>query len=326
MKKLAVSTACISCGLCTVTNEYLQEDSTGQAIPVPGKLISDNELATVKQLIDNCPVSAISFVEVQKPMSAKDFIAAATKKISAIATLPTPKQSDFPYNSSEFSVPYYGAAGQYRYEYSSESSANSAAEREFNEKAYSQLKPFALKLVMQYKSKYLAPYYVSGPTSIYEKKNAEIKSLLAEIAGEYESIFGQKLPASFVTFEVFPDTERNSMLDMLRKDTVFSDEIADLIASKHRSEYPISNYRSTWDTDYEDKYIGKGMFGDKYKTVYCYKNVEAANKELADDMLRVAGWADINEIALDKACVVVDQYNRNMKKAIEEKIAILKNL
>lgn len=326
MKKIVVSSECIACGLCTATDKYLQEDNVGQAVPIPGKLINDSELNEVNDLISNCPAKALSLVEVKNAKSKKDFIAAAIKKLSEIDEMEKPKQSDFPYNSSELSVPYYGATGQYSYNYSSNSSANSAAEREFNSRAYSQMKPFALKLVMQYKSKYLAPYYVAGATSVYEKKNTEIEKILAEISGELESMFGEELSPDFVEFDVLPDTSRDSMLDMLRKDTVFADEVAERISNRHRSEYPLSSYSMYWDVDYEEKYVGKGVFGDKYKTMYCYSGVEVANEHFAKDMLYIAGYIDINITAYDKACVVVSEYNTNFKKAIEEKIAILKSV
>lgn len=302
----------------------MQEDKAGKAQPIPGKLINDAELKEVNQLISKCPTNALSLSDVNSNMSKKDFVDNAIKKLSSISEISI-KKSDFPYKESEFSVPRYGAAGQYSYNYSSESSANNAAEREFDSRAYSQMKPFALNLVMQYKSKYLAPYYSADSANVYTKKNSEIIQVLSEIAGEYESLFNKKLDSSFTVFDISPDTSRNSVLDMLRKDTLFADEVAERIANKHRSEYPISHYRTYWDTDSEEKYVGKGVFGDKYKTVYCFSGVENANAEFARDMLWIAGYIDINETAYDKACVVVNEYNRNMAKAIEEKISILKN-
>ena len=367
MKKFSVSSDCVFCGLCTVTDTFLQEDNTGCVVPIPGKFIVDSNLDEAMQLVKNCPVGALSLVETEgiateknnkismdeihtqekskdkkknsspktskkvatkkesaHNISRKDFISKAEKCLLAISGLKRPELSDFPYNSSEFSIPCYGAVGQWSYDYSSYSSADNAAEREFNSKAYSQLKPFALKLVMQYKSKYLALYYADGKNRIYEKKNAEIKKVLKEIAGEYECLFGKKLDKSFTDFDVLPDTYRDSMFDMLKRDTVFSDEVAERIANKHRSEYPISEYHSYWDIDSEEKYAGKGLFGDKYKTVYCYSGVEKANEELAKDLLWVAGYIDINVTAHDKACVVVSEYNTNMQKEIKKKIEMLK--
>lgn len=324
MKKFSVSSNCISCGLCTANSEFLTESSTGEAVPIPGKFISDAELDKANELVNICPAGALSIVEQKSVKNKEDFIKNAISKIQSITDLKEPSEKDFPWNSSEFHVPCYGATGQYCYEYSSNSSANSAAQREFSARAYSQMKPFALNLVMQYKSKYLAPYYVEGAISVYEKKNAEIKMVLTEIAGEFESLFGENFSSNFTKFDVLPDNERNSLLDMLRKDTLFSDEVAERIANKHQSEFPISSYSMYWDTDSEEKYVGKGVFGDKYKTMYCYSGVEKANEAFAKDMLWVAGYIDINLTAYDKAVSLVRLYNASKKKAIEEKISLLK--
>ena len=62
MKMLEVSNKCDGCGLCTVSNQYLMENEDGNAIPVEGVYIKENDINAVLEIVKLCPNGAISIV------------------------------------------------------------------------------------------------------------------------------------------------------------------------------------------------------------------------------------------------------------------------
>ena len=63
MKMLEVSNKCDGCGLCTVSNQYLMENEDGNAIPVEGVYIKENDIDAVLEIVKLCPNGAISIVD-----------------------------------------------------------------------------------------------------------------------------------------------------------------------------------------------------------------------------------------------------------------------
>lgn len=327
MKKIKVSEECNACGLCTVTEKYLQESSTGIAMPIPGKYIEDYDLTEVEDLVRNCPVGALTITEEFVKTSKADFISDAIAKLEAVCELDLPKRSDFPFIDREYSLSCSSPRGEYDYVYSSYDKAKRAAQNEFDRIAYSQIKVLALNLATKYKSRCLAPYYDIESQNIYDDKNKTIEELLKEIAGGYYAVLGKNLPSDFTEFKVYPDNDSSSLMRGLRKNEYFSDNLASEITSSVKSDNSLSSYDCYFDIDDTEKYEGQGMFGkSKYKTVYCYKNISKAVDELIKDIIRAARYVDCDEYACDKAQSLVHQYNYKMKKEIQKKIDILKRL
>ncbi len=63
MKKFKVSDKCICCGACIVATDLLVEDDEGKAKASDKGYISSDFLQKAKEIVDSCPVNAISIVE-----------------------------------------------------------------------------------------------------------------------------------------------------------------------------------------------------------------------------------------------------------------------
>lgn len=331
MKKVTVSGKCNACGLCTIDQKYLEESSTGMAVAVSGKYISDNDLQQVEELVRNCPEGALSIVEEVLNMSKQDFVKNAVKQLESIAELGKPESSDFAFHKSDYSLQTQYPNGQYEFEYSSYEKANRAARNEFDRIAYSQIKVMALNVLTMYRSKCLAPYYDLKSPNLYADNNKKIENILKEINGRYKALFGESLGDKFETFEAYPDTSNCSVLEGLANNRYFSPHFASEVEASINSEYPLSSYETYWDIDDREISECKGKVGTRsfrqvYVTKYGYTNVQNAVKELAKDIINYISYEDIKSSAYDYACSLIREYNYEMENKIRERIDILKRL
>ncbi len=64
MKKIEVNNKCNGCGLCIMNCTYLEEDDEGNACPVLGMIVKDDDLEAVKKVVAECPKHALKIVEI----------------------------------------------------------------------------------------------------------------------------------------------------------------------------------------------------------------------------------------------------------------------
>lgn len=206
------------------------------------------------------------------------------------------------------------------YSYSSDRAAENAAERAFNNGAYSKMDVFILQVISQYRADKIGPYYTYGSdtNSIYYKENQKIIQLLKEA----EKLSDKNLGSDFSNFEICPSSDL--AYKMLAKGELVGDE---LVGSVHRefdsgSYSSLSSYSMYYDTDDMEVYEGHGLFGDKYKDKYCYRDLSEATRELEKDLRSALKYRgdEIERHALDKIKWLVQVYNKEAQQAISAKI------
>ena len=66
MKKIEVNNKCNGCGLCIMNCTYLEEDDEGNACPVLGMIVKDDDLEAVKKVVAECPKHALKMLNPDK--------------------------------------------------------------------------------------------------------------------------------------------------------------------------------------------------------------------------------------------------------------------
>lgn len=333
--KFIINSVCDGCGSCYFEfPNYFCEMDDGKAQAKEGVYVASPE--EVSSVLAVCPCGAIEQVKVSSNI--KQLLVDELDKLKNYKGV-YPTEKDIPFKEEEYSIPIPYATGQNRYDYSSDSAANRAARSEFNSKMYSQIDAYILKVITEYRVKYMKAYYSKSEEdrSVYLKWNKEVSAILCNIA-EMLKCAGKAndIPADFCEVNVFPKQDSGSIWKMLNKGELVADEMIASIKSEFQSNSytDLSSYESYWDTDSMEVYAGTGLGGRiKYKDKYCYKNMHEAFRELANDLLNACYYKNdqIVERSLYFVKWLIDEYNEqleNLLKArveyIEKKISLIK--
>jgi len=86
--------------------------------------------------------------------------------------------------------------------------------------------------------------------------------------------------------------------------------------------FMIGEFAMAWKADDMEVYEGHGLFGDKYKDKYCYRDLSEATRELEKDLRSALKYRgdEIERHALDKIKWLVQVYNKEAQQAISAKI------
>ena len=86
--------------------------------------------------------------------------------------------------------------------------------------------------------------------------------------------------------------------------------------------FMIGEFAMAWKADDMEGYEGHGLFGDKYKDKYCYRDLSEATRELEKDLRSALKYRgdEIERHALDKIKWLVQVYNKEAQQAISAKI------
>lgn len=338
MKQISVNKNCSGCGLCIMNCNYLQENAEGNAEAVPGRAIKDKDMENLKKVIAECPENALSIVEVgstNKKGSAgiAEVIAALKKKCNEF-TVKRIGNSDVKLNIKDYDISVPMSLKERRRDYTSESSAKSAARSELNRLCYSQTayRPMIRKVFVEYKVNILKPYYNCTDTedSIYYSYNEQIRKLLSDAYAEIDEISGgnNRVPESWKNCSIyFKDSdfamERIKYFDDLSTN---SGIISDF---KSRGEYTsLDWYVDRLDYDYDERYVGEGLFGrEKYKEVWYFSGFDEAAKEFIDDLKSSIDSmsSEIEDEAVDRVNCALENFEKNVKKELSAKISELEN-
>lgn len=264
MKKFVVSEKCIACGNCLLETKLLQEDAEGKAVPANGGYFSDDFLTKAEEIVAGCPVQALSIAE----GAGADLSKLSEKLQNALAKITVPKVSreDVKMHAQDYRMTCSYPQGEYRYDYSSESRAMSAAENEFDRICYSQYKKLILEVFVQYKEDKLRKFYTFDESGFWGQINKQYADVLQEFAGA-AAAGGIKLPADFKEFAVFPGGSANEkdsvlvyMLNVRLKefeDRGCEDVMRELHDIPHTSR---SDYRIDMDYDDMEVYAGTSWY------------------------------------------------------------------
>ncbi len=274
MYKLKVNRdKCIACGMCALECNALHEDSTGKVEVVGEGIISDSQVAKVRNIVELCPENALSLTEEFVDMSAKISELKSKMKTPLKFTPPATDEYEFSmddrdryaedlYRGSSLSV-----SDEYEFDYKSSSSAQSAGERAFRDEIYSQAEALAQQVIVMYEQRKMnrvARYAETSGNYKYGVHQRLIKNLRGFV-NELESYTGKKisLPSDFFTFRT-RDTEYIN-----NRQETSNDWLADSIKNHLESA---SEFYSCVKTDKTSEYVTvSSWFGsDKEKLVYKY--------------------------------------------------------
>lgn len=321
--KLQVNENCAMCGICyTQYPDYFSENDEGKAVIKNAVVLLEAGKDTeIEQL---CPAHAISVSKEEKNF--KQILAEKLEELKQ-CSIKYPTEREIPFKKEEYFVSLPSAAGEYRYDYSSDRSANSAARSEFERKMYSRIDVIILEILADYRAKYIKPYYSrdEADQSVYAASNKKVVKLLSEIAFilKQEGLTDD-LPQDFADVRIFPD-ENDLIWKMLNKGELISNEMVAAIRSEFDSSSytSLSSYETYWDTDDMEVMVGTGFGGKmKFKDKYCYKNLRGAFEELKKDILSSCHYSrdDIESRAQEVVKGLIDQYNVKLENAIRSRI------
>ena len=212
--------------------------------------------------------------------------------------------------------------------YTSYDRAKRAGEDEFDRIIHSQLEVIFTKVFMEYKTKYIKPYYTltDEERNAYSEYNKEIQKTLSNICAEAKSLGisdNQLNGDKFLECSVFPfgdDAKWCQNHEFMGKDMVKR------LVDEFKKDENKSYYTCEIDVDSMEVYEGTGFWGDKYKTKWCYSGVNVAARELSKDILDFFSWADINERCEQFVNYLIEDYNKNLEELIEIKIKMIRNI
>lgn len=338
MKQISVNTNCSGCGLCVVNCKYLKENSEGNAEPVEGKVIKQEDIESVKKVIAECPENALQIIETgstnKKGVAGVREIIADLKNKCSNFSVTKITNSDIRLNSKDYDIPIPISGKEYRRDYTSESSAKSAAKEELNRLCYSETayRPMLKKVFVEYKVNFLKPYYTCTDTedSAYYTYNQQIRKLLSEAYAEIEEVLdgNHKVPESWKDFSVYLKGKDISIeiLKEFDKRSTNSGIIADL---KDRGEYTRLNwYANNLEYDYDEIYVGEGLFGkSKYKNMWYFSGFSEGAKEFIDDLKdSIDSMSDeIEAGAVSNVNYALETFEKKVKDELGAKISELEN-
>ena len=172
---------CVACGACLSCTEYFYDGDDGKACTYKSKLITDDHIALIEELILLCPVNAILLLKNSKRTNI-DKVFEDLRKDLLDCLVKYRSFSEFKYERDKYKLEhpitpnYYGSD----YVYSSHSKAQNAGLEEFDRYVYSQYRKILVELFVQYKMDKIYPFYDLS-------KNSMIDNLLKKI----ENIFDQ---------------------------------------------------------------------------------------------------------------------------------------
>jgi ferredoxin len=332
MKIFKVSKTCNACGQCALMTDLLIETADGKAIPSDIGYISDDFLKEAQNIIDICPVGALSIIEVGNVRSSgkralKELESLLKRRLNEVV-VPIVTKGDIGFNANNYFIDFNEPKGDYDYKYSSENKAEKAALDEFNRIAYSQYRAFILSVFVQYKNDKLKQFYTfeANESSFYYKINKKYMDILKEIATEAKALTNGKILLSeeFITFDVYPGNSnkfiRGSIDARLKEFETRSTSSGIMAEFRSNSYSSLDSYSMYIDTD-EMEHYEEGMFGrSKIITKYCYKNLNGAVNEYIKDLKSAMNYVDIDESALYDVNEAIDYYEKEIAIAVEQKI------
>lgn len=338
MKQISVNRNCSGCGLCVVNCHYLQENAEGNAEPVAGKAIQDKDMENVKKVIAECPENALQIVETEITnkrgiAGVAEIIATLKNKCNSFAVKKV-SNSDVRLNSKDYYIPIPSSSKEYRKDYTSESSARSAAKDEFNRLCYSETayRPMIKKVFVEYKVNVLKPYYTCTDTedSTYYAYNQQIRKLLSDAYAEIGEVLGgnNKVPESWKEFSVYL-SERDFVIEALKVFDERSTGSGIISAMKDISYTGLNDYVDRMDFDYDETYAGEGLFGKtKYKNMWYFNNFHEAAKSFINDLSWAIGHmsSDIEDRVVQNINYALSKFENIVKDELKAKIEELKKL
>jgi len=344
MKIVKVSNnKCVASGGCTLLSDLLEEGLDGKAVPVGSGKISDSAAETFQEVINHCPVGAIyledSGLVKSSGVEGLNELKELIKKQLVDYNVSRPSREIGRYSGSASSIQYISSEGHHRYDYKSDSQAESAGLNHFDRVAYSQRRALVQQALVEFKINQLGDFikYEEKPGNYYNEINNPlinlIKDIIQEIIEKTES--KESVSVNLDRLKIGPDHKEKDEFYIYRLrniETIFTESIVNKLDS-------LSSYRLYINTDDMEDYRGKDLYcydlheviqqfrgdlADAIKDVFNYE--DALEAEIKWVYERYSGFLkeELNDIAnylikvIDSFLVEVNQTNTmNVKKSNE---------
>lgn len=335
MKKIKVNENCSGCGICVVNCSYLRENIDGNAEFIAGASIAAKDMDAVKKVVAECPQHALEIVDIRSTnklgaAGVKDVVS-MLKKNAENFRVSRIKSNDVKLDIKKYTISVPFTQKEYKSDYSSRSSAKSAAKDEFYRLCYSEnaYRPMLKKVFVEYKVNVLKPYYTCIDTegSVYYKYNRQIREMLAAAFAEITDLLGEnKIPEDWKFFSVCL-SEKEWPIPILAEFDEQSTCSGIIANMKEMGKYTSLNwYVDLMDFEEEKTYVGEGMFGSsKYKTKYYFKDFYKAANEYVNDLMNSVNSMskDIADTAVRAVNSALELFEKTIKSELFNKISEL---
>ena len=312
-----VNSNCMMCGGClSLGYDFLEEQSDGH-VKVKDNTYLKPDSAELKALMEVCPAQAFEYDKDAVIVSKEEQLMKIKQQLKMWKGIPEPTTKDIAFDERKYSMnmPYIRGSD---YSYSSDRAAENAAERAFNNGAYSKMDVFILQVISQYRADKIGPYYTYGSdtNSIYYKENQKIIQLLKEA----EKLSDKNLGSDFSNFEICPSSDL--AYKMLAKGELVGDE---LVGSVHRefdsgSYSSLSSYSMYYDTDDMEVYEIVAAIHDMTTYKMDIRDLIDLMMVWYRDVLILKATEDINQL------VYQDEHKYLQKKATTSSYEGLNNI
>ena len=336
MKRFIVNEKCNSCGECIVGYDFFSEDSDGRAVPKLEKYIHDDELGVAQELVDLCPVGALSIAETKTIVSGVENInklcTYLRERIEEIE-IPEVYPSDIDFDPDEYEISLGNDTNEGEYIYPSKAKALSAGKAAFEELFWFHRQDAVLNVLAQYKMRHIKPYYeFDDDSSFYKKIGKEVEAILKEIKGAAMAITQDQivLPERFTLFE--PQADADFRKEAKRHlDEIDSISYVNIFLEAFERTKKKRDYTDGIRTTENVVVVGKDWLGaNKIKTTYGYRDVNYVGERLLHDILyglclasNRHHVANIDQLAADSINYISSRYQKLVKNEIEKKIKII---
>lgn len=330
MKKIYISDDCIVCGSCVIQSNLLKETATGKPAPIIASgIIPKNLIPGFKNIIDSCPVNAISITESDgmiKKLKSENLV-----EVKKLVNLKLEKYKDiisnkdeYKFNKDEFLIPLPHSSDENKYNYNSDSSAERAGLREFDRIMYSQRKAIIQKILVEYKTKILNRFlkYEKKKGNYYYDLNCEIRENLKDLSIEIRDLSNNqiKLNTKFTNFEVKPTFGING--DKIDRELYVYKirhlEEIHIVEDIIRELEPLSWFDTYINTDDYEDYRGKD--------IYCYDLREVTEKFAQQILNEVAYILNYNDIITDLLKYPIEKFVCDVEKELNRKFEIIEKI
>ncbi|GHV48131.1 hypothetical protein FACS1894204_12180 [Synergistales bacterium] len=339
MKKIVIEEQkCSACGACVLLcDSLLEEDEDGKAVVISGGVFNETDANTFQEVtsaIEACPSGALTLVDSGNARELSDLIKRLRDEADKF-TVKKVSAGDIKLKAADFDVSVPHSVKGVVTDYTSERQALSAARDEFNrlcnsESAY---RPILKKIFVEYKMKFLKPYYTfdGSKDSAYSEYNKKIGDMLSEIYVEAQGLCGDgfSLPENWKEFNVSLKSDECYMIGSLENFDELSTKSGVIADFKSRGEYT----ETSWYIDQHIKvtsyawYLGEGLFGrSKFKTKYNYDGFNSAAKEYVSDLMSSLESVSVEDGAADSINSILNEFEKKVKEVLQHKISALEHL
>lgn len=317
MKKILVSNECVACGICVSMSEFLEELPNGKVIPKASGTISDMEAESFAEVISACPVQAISLensglIKGNGTEAIADLKKLIKKKLENFK-VQAPSRAKYRFKAKDFRAPTIYATGEYRYDYKSDSKAEQAGLKEFDQVMYSQKRAIIQQMLVEYKHSKLKPYncFENEPGNFYFDIINEIKKELQMLMNEVRDKTNNQtqFPTGFEKVEPKIDFSDNGSIAVYQLRNLEKVNIVDQIANRLEPLYEYKLYVNTHDIDN----------GKRYMSCYDIREViEKFGEDIAYNIEDVCD--DLVEMNMENA---IRDFNSALQKELDNKVEFL---